>query len=294
MVTDSTSRNPRLWFGNEMEQFDPRSQNEDLGDDAMVAGAYGIKNLKRMMPQIEKWVSTPGEGPDELFRAYEGIWDQFTLYMGHALKNVGGVYHNVKLNGEPGFVVKAVPFAKQQRAVKFLNDYLFNTPKWLHNPTVANKLGVNFNSELYQVQEDMLYALITRARLSKLIDNQIDNTGYGVTNLLTDLDKGIFTELYAGKSVEVYRRTMQKIYINRLLMQAFYANDITEIVPPGIYRFTFSDLKGIFQNHLTAQKQLFKKSLSKGGLDKPTRLHLEQLIKMIDQKFLAEQQNLLK
>ncbi len=290
MVTDSTSRNPRLWFGNEMEPFDPRSQNEDLGDDAMIASAYGIKNLKRMMPQIDHWVSTPGEDTQSLFRAYEGVWDQFTLYMGHVLKNVGGVYHNVKVNGEPGYVAKEVSFEKQQRAVKFLNQNLFNTPKWLHNPAVADKLGVNFTSELYKVQEDILYALITRARLSRLLDNEQNNKGYGVSNLLNDLDKGIFNELYAGKSVEVNRRTMQKLYVNRLLMQSFYANDLTEIVPPGIYRFSFSDLKGMFQARLRAQQQLFRNTLKKGGLDKVTRIHLEQMDNMIEQKFISEKQ----
>ena len=45
MVSDSLKSNHRLWFGNEQEPFDPRSQNEDLGDDAMKAGTYGIKNL---------------------------------------------------------------------------------------------------------------------------------------------------------------------------------------------------------------------------------------------------------
>lgn len=294
IVTDSTSRNPRLWFGNEAEQFDPRSQNEDLGDDAMLAGAYGIKNLKRMMPQIDKWVSIPGEGPEKLFSAYEGIWDQYTLYMGHVLKNVGGVYHNVKVNGEAGYVSKAVPFAKQQRAVKFLNANLFNTPTWLHNPAVAVKLGVNFTSELSKVQEDILYPLLSRARLSKLLDNEMSGSGYSVTNLLTDLDKGILAELYAGKSVGFYRRNMQKMYINRLLMQAFYANDMSEIVPPGIYRFGASDMKGIFQNQLRGQQRLFRSLLNKGGIDKLTRLHLDQMIGVIDQKFLAEKQNLLK
>jgi hypothetical protein len=43
VVTDSLKRNHRLWFGNEGEAYDPRSQNEDLGDNAMSASAYGIK-----------------------------------------------------------------------------------------------------------------------------------------------------------------------------------------------------------------------------------------------------------
>lgn len=39
MVTDSVAQNNRLWFGGEGRDFDPRSQTEDLGDDAH-AGQY--------------------------------------------------------------------------------------------------------------------------------------------------------------------------------------------------------------------------------------------------------------
>ncbi|MFN0257299.1 zinc-dependent metalloprotease [Pedobacter ureilyticus] len=290
MVSDSTQSNHRLWFGNEMEPFDPRSQNEDLGDDSMLASAYGIKNLKRMMPQIDQWMSTPGEDTKNLFKGYEAIWDQYTLYMGHVMKNVAGVYHNVKVNGEPGFVVKPVPFEKQQRAVKFLNDYLFATPTWLHNPKVADKLGVNFNSELYQIQENILYPMISRMKLSKLLDNETAGKGYGVTNLLDDLEKGILSEVYAGKNSDVNRRALQKMYINRLMMQAFHANDLIEIVPPGIYRFGLSDLKGMFQSRLRNYQLLFRNTLKKTGLKKETRWHLDQLDKMIEQKFVAERQ----
>ena len=45
----------RYTFGTESDRDDPRNQNEDLGDDAMLASTYGIKNLKRVMPEIMNW-----------------------------------------------------------------------------------------------------------------------------------------------------------------------------------------------------------------------------------------------
>lgn len=39
-------------FGTETDPNDPRQQNEDLGDNAMKASAYGIKNLKRIVPNF--------------------------------------------------------------------------------------------------------------------------------------------------------------------------------------------------------------------------------------------------
>src|SRR5487761_2735809 len=45
--------NPLYYFGRQGTMIDPRLQSEDLGDNAMKAGAYGIANLKRILPNIE-------------------------------------------------------------------------------------------------------------------------------------------------------------------------------------------------------------------------------------------------
>jgi len=41
---------------------DHTSQTEDLGDDSMRASEYGIKNLKRIVPNLGKWTGTRGGG----------------------------------------------------------------------------------------------------------------------------------------------------------------------------------------------------------------------------------------
>ena len=49
-------KNHRLWWGDgESNQDDPRSQTEDLSDNAIKASEYGIKNLQRIVPQIMVW-----------------------------------------------------------------------------------------------------------------------------------------------------------------------------------------------------------------------------------------------
>jgi hypothetical protein len=44
-MTKEAYKNRRLWFGS-TSPYDPRYQTEDIGDNAMVASEYGIKNLK--------------------------------------------------------------------------------------------------------------------------------------------------------------------------------------------------------------------------------------------------------
>ena len=46
MVTQKLKANPRLWFGGEGKDEDPRAQTEDLSDNVMKANTYGLKNLR--------------------------------------------------------------------------------------------------------------------------------------------------------------------------------------------------------------------------------------------------------
>lgn len=294
VVTDSLKLNHRLWFGSEAEPYDPRAQNEDLGDNAMTASTYGIKNLKRIMPQIEKWVSTPGEDQEKLFKAYEGVWDQYTLYVGHVTKNIAGTYHTVRVNGEAGPISQTAPYAIQKSAVKFLNDQLFTTPLWLNNPAVANKLGVNFGFELNSLQQTAIDAVITRNRLSRMLTNEQTDKGkiYTIAEFFSDLNNGIFKEEYAGKNVEFYRRNMQKLYIYRLLVQGFYPNDMSQLGANNTYRFTVTDLNAIIKDELRKQQLLFKTALKNPALNKVTKMHLQEMDAMITNKFTAERNGL--
>lgn len=296
VVSDSLKSNHRLWFGFEADPFDPRSQNEDLGDNAMLAGAYGIKNLKRMIPQIEKWVSVPGEDSQRLFSAYEGIWDQFGLYIGHVIKNIAGEYNTPKVIGESGLAMERTPIWKQRDAVKFLNDNVFETPTWLNDKSLTNKLNVTFGVELNMVQEEAINSVITRNRLSRMLTSEMSNksNAYTISNLFADLDKGIFKEIYNGQNADVYRRNMQKLYVWRLLVQGFYANDMVQINPPNTYRFTVTDISGLIRDELRKQQTLFKSALAKPGLNNINKIHLKEMISLIDSKFNADRSGLVK
>ena len=71
--------------------IDPSSQTEDLGDDAVKASMYGIKNLKRILPNLEKWTTKDGETYDEMQTMFGQVVGQFNRYMGHVSSNVGGI-----------------------------------------------------------------------------------------------------------------------------------------------------------------------------------------------------------
>src|SRR5690606_9539939 len=146
------ANDPKYWFGTESNPDDPRSQNEDLGDDAVLASTYGIKNLQRIMPNLEKWTKVPNEGYEELNTLYGEVFGQFTRYMGHVTKNIGGIYETPKTSEQKGAVYELVPAKKQQDAMAFLNKELFNTPTWLLDYSIADKVGLDLVNRMGDIQ----------------------------------------------------------------------------------------------------------------------------------------------
>lgn len=111
-VIDSLSHNKRLWFGGEGRDYDPRSQAEDLGDDGIKASLYGIRNLKRIIPQLITWTREDGEDYSELASIYKGAVEQYDRYMGHVLKILGGVETTQKTYDQPGAVYQPVSLTR--------------------------------------------------------------------------------------------------------------------------------------------------------------------------------------
>ena len=79
---------PVYWFGSEINPYDPRSQSEDLGNNAMLASDYGIKNLKRILPNLKDWYKEEAEGYKKLDEMYGQVVGQYRRYMGHVTKYV--------------------------------------------------------------------------------------------------------------------------------------------------------------------------------------------------------------
>ena len=90
VIVARLAENPRLWFGGEGRDNDPRALTEDLSDDAVAASTYGIKNLKRIIGQIPEWNKEEGDQYENVSRMYSAVTSQFNRYMGHVAANIGG------------------------------------------------------------------------------------------------------------------------------------------------------------------------------------------------------------
>lgn len=227
LVTDKLASGKQYFYGSQlnpatndwpMSQFDPRSQSEDLGNDAMLASSYGLKNLKRIKPHLMEWYKVPGKNYRRAIEVYTELVTQYSRYMGHVLRNVGGLYQTPKTSDQPGAAEVVVPLAIQKRAMVFLQNELFTTPQWLKDKGLYSTGGVDF-SLVVNTQNQVLASLMSVKRISALIaeESTYGPTGYTANAMLDDLRSGIFSELRANRvNIEMDRRNLQKSFVEGL------------------------------------------------------------------------------
>jgi len=237
MVVDSVKANPRLWFGGEGRDFDPRSQTEDLGDDAMEASMYGILNLQRIAPYLKKW--TKERSSDDyanLDQVYKDLVGQYSDYIFHVAKNIGGIYVTPKTMGEEGEVYRPVDKQRQKQALLFLNNYIFKEPKWLLRNDILNAIQSPQSKEaVTKTMESMMVNLLGGSRLSRMtfIAERYENEDpYLPEEYMDDLNQLVWGDMNVFYQTNAYRRKLQKSYVSNLI--ALYKPDEAEGLVEGI------------------------------------------------------------
>lgn len=279
---------PLYFYGRQtMTKLDPRAQNEDLGDDAVKASTYGIANLKRTLSNLIDWTGEAGRNYENLEELYGEVLTQWNRYLGHVAKNVGGVYENYKTYDQDGVVYEAVPESKQRAAVAFLAENAFQTPEWLLEPSVLDRIqhgGAMYRLRQYQV--GVLNSLLDPQVLARLIevDARGDVEAYAPLEMLSDVRAAVWTELARGGEIDPYRRNLQRGYLERLefLMtddpSPGQSNPYMDITPVDVSQ---SDIRAYVRGELTTLDRDVKRALRR-TTDPATRLHLEDTLVRID------------
>lgn len=218
-LTIERLKNKRLWFGRETNPDDPRSQNEDLGDNSMKASAYGIKNLQRIIPNLQEWSKEPNENYETLTTFYNEVLTQFGRYIGHVGKNIGGITETPKTVEQAGPVYEHVSREQQKEAMDFLSKQVFTTPTWILDQQIFARTGNTGVAVVSRLQDAALNRVLSAGTINKLINAEaaLGAKTYTLGELMTDLRKSVFTELSSRKPIDIYRRNLQKNMVERLL-----------------------------------------------------------------------------
>lgn len=277
---------PKYWFGTETNPDDPRSQNEDLGDDSMLASHYGILNLQRIVPNLEEWTYTANENYDGLKELYGEVVTQFNRYAGHVAKNIAGIYETPKTVEQAGTVYELVPAKTQQRAMDFLNKEVFTTPEWLISYDISNKVGEDPVTRIGAIQNNVIGRLLSARTIDKLIKAEVqDKKAFGVKDLFDGLNKGIWDKLKAES--DVYKRNLQKQYVANLILLLSPPKE--ERTPFGQVNLdpTKSDISSIARAELDKLQQKIRIA-SPGQARSLTDYHLKDLDQRINRALYPE------
>ena len=282
----SRYNNARLRYYHQ-DGMDPRAQTEDLGDNAIKASEYGIKNLKRIIPELPTWLSEKGETFEDLNDVYNEVLAQFNRYMGHVLTNIGGVKTDYKTTEQEGPVYTIISKTRQKEAVQFLQKQLFETPQWLLQKDLLEKISAPTSDRICTIQDNFLGTLLSSGRLQRLISSyNRDENSYRIDEYMEDLKRGIWSELLTHKAIDNYRRNLQKSFVERI--GAIINPPATPSGIGGIQIFfgpmidpKKSDILSVAKGTLRALKSEIVIAMP-AYTDKMSRYHLQDLSERID------------
>ncbi len=281
------------WFrfsaNNEFGAFG--TQSEAVGDaDPVKSTALGFKNLKRVVNYVATTATAPGEDNADLKEVYDRTVGQWATEASHVATVVGGGTVWYKVGGQAGPVYVAMPKTRQQEAVRFINDNVFTTPTWLIKPEIAERFEAGgMINRINNAQARVLTSLLDDGRMNRLLEGEALTTNkasvYPLSGLLDDLRRGVWSEIYAGQSIDAFRRELQSDYLTQLQRKLNPPPENPALAAQlrqfGIVRTPLSDdAKSQIRGSLVTLRSDLRGRT--GGGDRATQLHVAGAIKRID------------
>ena len=276
---------PLYFFGN-ADGVDPRSQTEQIGDDAMRASELGLANLQVITENLIDWIGEEETGDDysDLGELYQNMVGQWRRYMGHVTTYIGGVYRDDKTFDQEGAVYTPVAESDQRRAMDFLQRHAFSTPTWAYNNEILSRINQSAAVETFRgVQAGVLNNVLNSGRIARLIDAETRGVGdtYTAFEMMDALRNGVFSELRANRNINVHRRYLQRAYVDRMETLMSQTTTGGGFRGPSI-NVSQSDIKPIVRNELQILQRDMRNRLNAGNIDRATRVHLVDLSERVD------------
>ena len=235
--------------------------------------------------KLPEWTKEDADKYDNLRDMYSALIGQYNRYMNHVLKNVGGVYETPKSIEQTGEdVYEPTPKAIQQEAVAFLNKQLFETPTWLLDKGILNKITNPVSGETVgNVQANVINGLFSVTRLNRMAvsgNRFADKDTYTIDDMMNDVKKGVWSELSTKKAIDGYRRSLQKAYVEALIN---LLNTTPQASPnpflPSVNTKT-TDVTSVARAQLVALKTQITAAIP-GTSDKMSKYHLQDVSERI-------------
>ena len=208
---------PWLRYTTDDATADPAALTEAVGDaDAAKSSRLGLRNLQRVMRSLLPVAERPGEDYELLSELYSNVVSQWGRYNAHVAASIGGAETFERYGTGERFV--PLPAARQREAMRYLEENAFTVPEWLVDRNVVRRIeqegAIN---RIRQAQASVLNSLLSPTRLNRLVEYEAlargNESPYPLPEMLTTLRRSVFAEGYNGNAVGVYRRGLQRAYL---------------------------------------------------------------------------------
>jgi len=178
-MVDKKSMDPVYMFGSGGN--DPDTQTENIGDDPIKASEYGLKNLKIVAKNLDKWTTTEGQSYDDLNELYNEMIGVYRRYIYHVIKMVGGVNETLMRKGQDNTPYKNLDQALQRQALDFLHVNLWDTQNWLIQKSLVSKIKDEGSLKLIQnLQMSALFRILSVNNLNRILSSHNTLVGQGL------------------------------------------------------------------------------------------------------------------
>ena len=243
-MVDEKSTNPIYMFG--YNGFDPDSQTENIGDDPIKASNYGLKNLKIVASNLEKWTTKNGQSYDDLEELYAELISVYRRYLYHVIRTLGGVHETLLNKGQELLPYENVNRSQQLEALHFLEQHLWTTQTWLMEPSLISKIKEAGGLELLQnLQRSALNRILSKDLLNRMLSTQTTLVGTGLSP--DQLINSLYTSLF------------EKITLvddSLMALQIHFVNQLTTLIEED-------EVNPRIKTTLAAQKRILHKRAQK-------------------------------
>ncbi len=173
---------------------DPTDQTEDLGNDHIKAGDYGISNLKIILANLLEWNKDTGERYDDMESMYLEIATQYNRYLRHVMPYIGGIRFEEVRQGDGKATGKHyIDRATQRKAMLWLLNQARTYPEWLTVKDLIAKFEIHLNNN-NKLQTSIISSLLNSATLYRIEEggNMDAKRNYTLDAYMADVTDAIF------------------------------------------------------------------------------------------------------
>jgi|TARA_B110000977_G_scaffold51177_1_gene69486 hypothetical protein len=233
-MVDQNSMNPIYMFGSGGN--DPNTQTENIGDDPIKASEYGLKNLKIVAKNLEKWTTAKGQSYNDLNELYNEMIGVYRRYIYHVIRVVGGVNETLMHKGQDNIPFKNLDQQAQIQALNFLNTHLWKTQDWLMQKLLISKIKNEGVLKLLQnLQLSALNRILSVKNLNRILSSHSTLVGKGF-HPDGILDHFFLQFIIKPASADDSFKTLQIRYVEQIL-ELSEEKDLNPIIKTSLEAF---------------------------------------------------------